>query len=957
MKKKFLLITVLLVIIASFVIAFSVSASDDGISVTYCNFSGSVWKTGEVASNGSHTILTTKKSGNGTATLADGTVVNKEFYGWFAKDGTFYTPGETVVFTKDTQLFEAYGVTVNTAEDLAAVVGKNKATMFVKLGADITTSTRISADWATTVVDLNGHNLTVTHNDSAFYGYRGATIVIGKGKVTHAPTTLRTDDKGSFFQHDVHFYNYHENPQHCWIGKDVEAETPYNLVYVTAGTNEANVPNIEIAGTVSAKGIVRGAIFNNGNCNIHSSAKVTLTGEKIFNFTNTTGTNVYMNLSLDGEIILTSPTAVMFDDFVLSSSFEVVPVTSGKYTISSADAERFKGLLSYTHMLKETANENGTTTYSVVPSDCVHNWIVNEEANIEATLGTLGLDALICTECGGKIETVVAYAPSDIEISVSVNENGEIKEYTMLAGDVFEFSVTSKNGSSIVCEIIDVIYKKNDIVKLEIPYGVNLINIFSMQSLKELTFMDNSTVDFKKGCVSSCPSLEKIVLGTSANTVVFTNGGNENTEAGIFVNCPKLETLDVSKVSANFNNYSFASNKTIKHLILGEGKTYNFGEYAFAHSQLTEVIIPDNTPITYKKKSFAETTTIEYVYIGANCIADKKISDQSSLFGGNSNLSKVVLMDIEYIGQWVLSTKKTGNKYEALCDLVVYAHSENLSLHNESFNDRTGNYIVYLYTATKTLSQLPTTSNYVVFTGIGHAYVDGVITEPTCATPGKGGYSTDCPCNIDYRENTYKSVSNKLDQYKNKEYAALGKDGYDIPVKEEHTISNIIKEIDYKNGFLSSGFVVYKCLYCDEAAYVEETASCKAIFAYVGYSMPLDGSLALVVGYTVDQEALENYESVMGTLEYGVVGALTERLEGKAPLAQTTAPVVKAPLNGYDINAFDFIIRGFNEDQCDLAVTMCAYVYDGEKYVYLQKTQSELPYSITINQIIAEATA
>lgn len=314
-------------------------------------------------------------------------------------------------------------------------------------------------------------------------------------------------------------------------------------------------------------------------------------------------------------------------------------------------------------------------------------------------------------------------------------------------------------------------------------------------------------------------------------------------------------------------------------------------------------------------------------------------------------------MDIEYIGQWVLSTKKTGNKYEALCDLVVYAHSENLSLHNESFNDRTGNYIVYLYTATKTLTQLPTTSNYVVFTGIGHAYVDGVITEPTCATPGKGGYSTDCPCNIDYRENTYKSVSNKLDQYKNKEYAALGKDGYDIPVKEEHTISNIIKEIDYKNGFLSSGFVVYKCLYCDEAAYVEETASCKAIFAYVGYSMPLDGSLALVVGYTVDQEALENYESVMGTLEYGVVGALTERLEGKAPLAQTTAPVVKASLNGYDIKAFDFIIRGFNEDQCDLAVTMCAYVYDGEKYVYLQKTQSELPYSMTINQIIAEATA
>ena len=953
MKRKITLLALVLVIVATLasVLALSALATDDGVTVTYCNFSGSVWKTGTPNGDGSYTILTTKKSGNGTATLADGTKVDKEFYGWFTKNGDFYTPGETVTFTKDTQLFEAYGVTVNTAEDLDAVTGTSQASMYVKLGADITSTTSINASWATTVVDLNGHNLTVTNKNSAFYGYRGACVIIGKGKVTHAPATLNTDDKAGFFYHDLHTYGYDSNPQLCWIGKDVEVVTPYNLVYVTASTNSANVPNIDIAGTVTAKTLVRGAIFNNANCKIYSSAKVTLTGDKVFNFTNETGTNIYMNISLDGEIIVENPNAVVFSDFIMSKSFEITPVVSGSYTISSTEAEKLKDLVADTHMLKATANDDGTTTYSIVLSDCVHNWVVNEDKNIEATLGTLGVDALICTECGNKKETVVAYAPSDVEISVTVNENGELKEYTMLAGDVFEFSVTSKIGSSVVCEIIDVIYEKNNIVKLEIPYGVALMNIFSMGSLKELTFMDGFSVQFQKGCVSDCPVLERVTLGETDNTIVFANGVNENTEAGFFANCPNLQILDATKANVNFNKYSFASNKTIKHLLLGEGKTYYFGEDSFRHSQLTEVIIPDNTLTTLEKKAFAETETIQYVYVGANSIASKKLVDQSSLFGGNSYLSKVVLMDIEYIGQWVLSTKKTGNKYQPLCDVVVYTHSENLTWHAESFNDRSGNYTAYIYTMNTEISA-PSNCNYVIFKGIGHAYVDGVIYESTCATPGKGGFSTDCPCNIDYRENAYTSISNKIDEYKNKSFDACGTEAYDLPLKTEHTPSNVIARLDFKNGYMKDGFAVYKCLYCNAEAHTEEEASFKAIFSFNGYSTPMNGELSLAVSYSVDRDALDAYEAVMGTLKYGVACAVTEMLNGKAPLDQDSAPVINADLTGSGIS-FDFVLRGFSEEHHDLELTICAYVFDGEKYVYLQDAQNEMPESISINKIRA----
>lgn len=947
MKRK-LLIALLLVVAFSFVFAISTSAykiNYDNKASAETDGSGSIVLRDTTVNNLNTTEYTIKdKDGNDIK-------IKQQFLGWYTDDGRVFAPGETATFTEDTRLYQASGAIVYNYDDLNQLLGKGW--WFIKLGADITTTKKISTcngpSGTMSILDMNGHSIT-TSSAQAFGASRSGLMLVGEGEITHTGTT-------SFF--DTSYHTYNPNNIRLYIGRDITVTSSAVLYVSNDVSGTSGLPKIGIWGNATAVGICKLDKSTNAVIGVYNGATVVLTGETPINYTNKTGANLYANMRFEGNITLTNPNAIMFNDFLMSSSVEIAPITTGKFTVSSQDAKNLLLLTSESNMLKPTENADGTITYDIVASDCTHNWVLNEEKTIKAVLGQNGLDVFDCTLCQRTKEEIAVFTPENVEITVTVKEESGNKEYTMLAGEVFKFEM-DRNGSQIVCSITDVIYRKNDIVKLEIPYGVNLVNLSALESLVEISFMDNSTITFKAGAISNCPLLEKVILGSSFENapINFTNGTNENTEAGFFVNCPKLETLDVSKASANFNNYSFASNKTIKHLILGEGKTYNFGEFAFAHSQLTEVIIPDNTPITYKKKSFAETTTIEYVYIGANCIADKKISDQSSLFGGNSNLSKVVLMDIEYIGQWVLSTKKTGNKYEALCDIVVYAHSENLSLHNESFNDRTGNYIVYLYTATKTLSQLPTTCNYVIFNGIGHAYTEGVITESTCVTPGKGGYATDCPCNIDYRENAYTSISNKLDQYKNKSYEALGTEEYDLPLKTEHTKSDTVISIAFENGFTNLGTKVYKCLYCDEVSHKDSEATFPAIFTFNGYSIPMHAELAMAVGYSINQEALEDYEEITGkALEYGVVGALTERLEGKAPLAQTTAPVVKASLNGYDIKAFDFIIRGFNEDQCDLAVTMCAYVYDGEKYVYLQKTQSELPYSMTINQIVAEATA
>lgn len=938
MKKHFL---VKLLLVIAFVLVLSISAS--AYKINYDNKASA-----ETDASGTITLRDTKVNNLNTTkyTIKDANgndvEITQQFLGWYTDDGRVFAPGETVTFTEDTRLYQASGATVYTYADLNTLLGKGW--WFIKLGADITATSNISTcsgpSGTMSILDLNGHSIN-TSSSQAFGASRSGIMIVGNGTITHTGT-------GAFFNTSYHTYN--PGNIRVYVGRNVTVNSGGILFTSNDVSGTSGIPKISVWGNVTASGICKLNKSTNAEINIYSGANVTITGATPINYTNLTGTNVYAKIRLEGNLTLTNPEAVLFTDFLTSGMVEYYTVTSGSYTLSSADAAELLPLLAETHMLKETANENGFSTYTVVLSDCVHNWVRNSEESVEALFGQNGLDVFYCTECERRKEVETVFSPATVEIKVTIKENGTDVDYVMPAGQIFNFEIT-KNGADVVCSITDVIYRKNDIVKLEIPYGVNLINITAMQSLKELTFMDNFTVDFKKNCVSNCPELETIILGSRQNAAVFAAGTNENTEAGFFANCPKLTTLDVSKTSATFNNYSFASNKTIKHLILGEGNSYNFGEYAFAHSQLTEVIIPDNTPTTYKKKSFAETETIEYIYVGANSIADKKLYDQSSLFGGNSKLSKVVLMDIEYIGQWVLSTKKPGNKYQPLSDVVVYTHSENLTWHAESFNDRSGNYVAYIYTL-NTAVTAPSNCNYVIFKGIGHAYTEGVISESTCATHGKGGYVTDCPCNYEYRENSFTSISNKINDYKDKSFDAYGTESYDLPLKTEHTVSDVILAYDYKNGFMENGFIVYKCLYCDEPSYTEAEPSCDAIFTFVGYSTPQNGTLSLAISYVIDAQALEAYEELMGTLEYGVTACLTENLGGKAPLDVADAPVIKAELTG-NTASFDFVIRGFNEDYYDLEITMCAYAYNGEKYVYLQKTQTDAPASVTINGILA----
>lgn len=950
--KKRILLTIILALFLVSCFALIVSA-EDVITVTYNSYSGSVRKTATPNSDGSFTLLETKLSGNATITLADGTSVSKEFYGWFDEEGNKYTPGQTVTFTKSTRLYEAFGVKVNNADDLYTVLNKSQDSTYVKLGANIEIGKTIKSEWDTMVIDLNGYNITSKIDDNAIYVKRGAFIMLGEGTFTHSPATTNKDDRG-FLRFDAHGFGDEGNPQLFWIGKDVKITTPYHLLYCTNIKAGYNMPDMVIAGDVTAKSVARiNPIIENARCYIASTAKVNVS-TSFLDFRNQTATNAYMNVTLGGNITFTNSSALILNDFMMTNRFNILEITNGSFTVSEANAERISMFLPETLMLKPTANDNGTTTYNVVEADCIHSWVKDMEQSVAATPTTSGIDIHTCSKCGTSKQTITVYSPSNTEISVTVKTENGLKTYTVLAGDVLDFMYNGI-GASAICYVGGLKdtadFTADQIVAFDIPAGVGEFFGFTNSTVETVNILDGANI--RVYSLATMTGIKNINVG--AATVTFETLVNST-----------IETISNKTSGANITvaNYCFNNSKSIKHFQMIAGSTYKFGTDAFRTSTLEEVIIPDNSTVTLGQKSFAETQTIKYVYVGANAIASKKLGDDdkiTSVFGGNGYLEKVVLMDITYIGKWTLSTKKHDTSKDAekpfrpFTDLVVYAHSEDFSFHNEAFNDRAGAYTVYIYTADADMASATSTSNYVIYKGIGHKYTENIITESTCVTQGTVGYITDCPCGIDYRDNAFSSVANKQTALNGVSYAPYGKEISMLPLSTEHTLSNELADIVYENYF-ENGTIYYYCLNCNKELVPEAVPSAEPMFSAAGYSYFEQNTLG-GISYTIriNQNAIDFYKnSTNKEIAYGLVVGLF--VDGKPIIdANTTQEgAVKADVANNRFTILQMKLSGIDANNENKALNMCAYAIQDEKVRYISDTETlDVAESITLTAIKA----
>ena len=145
----------------------------------------------------------------------------------------------------------------------------------------------------------------------------------------------------------------------------------------------------------------------------------------------------------------------------------------------------------------------------------------------------------------------------------------------------------------------------------------------------------------------------------------------------------------------------------------------------------------------------------------------------------------------------------------------------------------------------------------------------------------------------------------------------------------------------YENGYLSTGTYTVACTNdgCEHAT-KEEAPS---LFICLGYSSPQYNDGGIVLGFTVNNEAVNEYKKITGkSLKYGVFAASQEKLKDgdifENGIANENA--ICAEIKATEFSAFDIKVTGFADNQKDAMLALGAYVAvikDGAtEYSYMQ---------------------
>ncbi|MBO4983463.1 MAG: leucine-rich repeat domain-containing protein [Clostridia bacterium] len=166
-------------------------------------------------------------------------------------------------------------------------------------------------------------------------------------------------------------------------------------------------------------------------------------------------------------------------------------------------------------------------------------------------------------------------------------------------------------------------------------------------------------------------------------------------------------------------------------------------------------------------------------------------------------------------------------------------------------------------------------------------------------------------------------------------------------------------------SFTEQMTIAKTCAHCNSADVVK---TIQPIFTCKGYSAPLTGNGGIAIGFTVNNEAISEYEEITGkTLNYGVFAVAQTKL-GTSNIfdenGNAISSAITADLTSYAFTTFEVKVVGFTDEQKDSKLAMGAYVKttDGEatEYSYLQATdkgaqgENSSYYFVSYNDIVAE---
>ena len=166
-----------------------------------------------------------------------------------------------------------------------------------------------------------------------------------------------------------------------------------------------------------------------------------------------------------------------------------------------------------------------------------------------------------------------------------------------------------------------------------------------------------------------------------------------------------------------------------------------------------------------------------------------------------------------------------------------------------------------------------------------------------------------------------------------------------LNVPKANPVHNIVTSITYAS-FDKEGTKTFDCI--NEGCAHAITQAAPALFTCPGYSTPEKGNDGIAISFTVNNEAIKEYEKITGkTLTYGVFAVAKVNLgtndifdkDGKA-----SNGVINAEITGYEFASFDLRICGFEEEHKSALLAMGAYVIASDKeatdapaeYSYLQ---------------------
>ncbi len=642
MKRSFRRIFLFTIVCALFaVICAAFVSAEEVFSLYYYN--GDYLKSQIIVSDEEEVTLRDTKYSN-----RDGT-----FFGWVSDDGVLYAPGEKVIFTRDTKLYEATGKVANNETQLLQYFKESDWT-YIKMGKDMTLTQRLAADsgWQVHVLDLNGHNLTISNCQYGTGATRNGVIFFGKGTINF--TSNNTTD-GAFYGTAVHGYgdmydNLPLSKQRLWIGKDVKIVTNVPLMRVE---NDASwfadgSPTLNIWGDVTCTYLVRSHGLNSADINIYPSAKVSITSGEFPLIRDTSSYDDIMIADLNfygGKITLPEE----FGGWVpagrdrcftmeiaggtfnidiakyISVDFKTIKNADGTFSVEPnicPDSPNQKHKYLATD-ITVTCTEDGTVTYkcdyckaSYVSERFAlgHNVITLKTSDMSigspTKAATPGVYTNTCARCN-SVETEYFYPdPSTVyvEVKVRYERDGEKKvdSFRVVASKLFGFSIdadsdletntylTSYGFTKLEHTFSDgrkETFKINEVVGVEIPLGTTKIYGGRLNNAYIGLFYRNEDI-------------EQISIPLSVETVLD----------AAFADMPNLTTVTgVENISKSIGAYAFGQNKDHAHLVFDtlELNARTISDSAFKNILAKRIII--GTDVKTLQNAFQMDSNIQQI--------------------------------------------------------------------------------------------------------------------------------------------------------------------------------------------------------------------------------------------------------------------------------------------------------------------------------------------------------